>query len=94
MDRHLSQQTSNAPAPSDPSASLRPQALPRGRSWRNWAVIAGVVFGLYVFVGDVVLQPEFQRSTISGRIPGKMVGATTAAATEAKASEARAIDTP
>lgn len=91
MNRHLNDQAKQSPPPALAHPSLGALGPQRRASWRTWLFVVGLAFGLYVFGGDFVLKPEYQWSTISGRIGGKTGASATREITDAEAAKAGAV---
>jgi hypothetical protein len=96
MNRHLRDEMARTAPGTVRHAETAPQSAPQTRrpwSWRTWTVLAGILFGLYVFAGHFVLRPELQWSTISGGIDGRKAAAATNEASDAEADKAGKVAT-
>jgi hypothetical protein len=94
LNNHLREQAKQAPIEGNGAgyAPFRPPPPARPSRWRKWAVVAAVVFGLYVFAGHFVLKTEVQWPTISGQILGRSQTAAINESTPAQAAAASAIE--
>lgn len=71
---------------------LRPPPPSRSGRWRFWAVVAGLVFGAYVFLGPIVLKPEFQWKVLYAKATGAGEAEFIRQTTQAMAQQAGAVE--
>lgn len=94
MNKHLknAEATTGTPARRDPAPSrFGGSHRPFRKPWINWLVVAGLLFGAYIYLGHHFLRPEYTWAQISGTVSGQTMAAATTAATAAEAAKAAAV---
>lgn len=94
MNKHLknAETGTEAPARAGPAPSRFGTSHRHSRKpWVNWLLVAGLLFGAYIYLGHNFLRPEFTWAQIAGTVSGQTVAAATKAATAAEAAKAAAV---